>query len=128
MNSKEIDAFEKVEAQLMGFLDEVQNLTKKSPDDAVNKFKLRHINAVVGSANKLLTPAQRRFPDFEQFNLDDVPTNSDVLLILRQYANCLEEVRSANVFAGYPQGAWYWTVNGSESERRARPPAKLKKS
>jgi len=106
VDEKEIDEFEKVEAQLMGFHEEVQNLAKKSPDDGVNKFKLRYINTVLASANKLLEPAQRPFPDFEQFNIDDVPTNSDVLLILRQYASCLEEVRAANIKTDY-RGRWY---------------------
>jgi hypothetical protein len=124
MNDKEIDEFEKVEGQLMGFHQEVQNLAKRSPDDGVNKFKLRHINSILGAANKLMTPAQRPLSDFEQFDLVDVPTNSDVLVILRQYANCFEEVRAANIsqFGGY----WYWLINGERSGRRARPPAKLK--
>ena len=46
MDVKGIDEFEKVEGQLMGFHQEVQNLAKKSPDDGVNKFKLRHINSL----------------------------------------------------------------------------------
>jgi len=124
MTEKEIDEFEKVEGQLMGLHQEVQNLAKKSPDDGVNKFKLGHINSVLGAANKLMKPVQRPFSDFEQFNVDDVPTNSDVLLILRQYANCFEEVRSANI--SQFGGAWYWLINGERSSRRARPPAKLK--
>jgi hypothetical protein len=124
MDDKELDEFEKVEGQLKGFHEEVQNLAKKSPDDGVNKFKLGHINSVLRAANKLMKPAQRPFPDFEQFNVDDVPTNSDVLLILRQYANCFEEVRSANV--SQYAGLWYWLIDGERSGRRARPPAKLK--
>ena len=126
MNEKQIDQFEKVEAQLVGFLEEFQHLTKKSLDDGVNKFKLKHVNAVLAGANALLKPAQRPFADFEQFDVDDVPTNSDVLLILRQYASCLEEVRAANVHTDY-RGHCYCNINDRESERRARAPAKLKK-
>ena len=84
MDSKDIDEFEKVEAQLKGFHEELQTLSKKSPDDPVNKFKLRHINSVLAGANKLMTQTQRPFQDFEQFGVDDLSTNSDVLLILRQ--------------------------------------------
>ena len=125
MDEKQIDDFEKVEAQLMGLLEEVQGLAKKSPDGGVNKFKLGHINAVVAASNKLMNSTQRPFPDFEQFDDAEIPTNSDVLLILRQYANCLEEVRAANIQEKYD--SWYWTVKGKESDRRARPPSKLRK-
>lgn len=124
MNDTEIDEFEKVEAQLLGFHGEVQSLVKKSPDDGVNKFKLHHINAILAAANKLLTPAQRPFADFEQFNPDDVPTNSDVLLILRQYVSCIEEVRASNITL---YGVWFWVIDGVRSDRQARPPAKLAK-
>ncbi len=125
MNETEIDVFEKVDAQLLGFHEEVQNLAKKSPDDGVNKFKLRHINTVLAAANRLLKPTQRPFEDFEQFNPDDVPTNSDVLLIVRQYVSCIEEARASNIVIY--GGSWFWVIDGSRSDRRARPPAKLAK-
>src|SRR5688500_6179081 len=125
MDGNDIDYFEKVEAQLMGCLDEVQGLARKAPDSAVNTFKLKYMNAVIVAANKLLKPAQRPFPDFDQFDDVTVHTNSDVLLILRQYANCLEEVRAANLREMYG-GSWCWVIKGKESDRRARPPAKLK--
>lgn len=124
MDEREIENFEKVEAQLKGFLDEVQGLAKKSPDSGMNKFKLKHINAVLAAVNKLMNPTQRPFPEFEQFDEVDVPTNSDVLLILRQYANCLEEVRAGNIVQSV--GLWFWLIKGHKSQRRARPPAKLK--
>ncbi len=124
MDSKDIDEFEKVEAQLKGFHEELQTLSKKSPDDPVNKFKLRHINSVLAGANKLMTQTQRPFQDFEQFGVDDLSTNSDVLLILRQYASCFEETRSANIYLA-EYGGWYWLIRGKKSDRQARPPKKL---
>jgi len=124
MDDKEIDQFEKLEAQLTGLLDEVSSLTKKSPDGGMNTFKLKYVNSVLESTNKLMKPAQRPFADFAQFDEVVIPTNSDVLLILRQYANCLEEVRAANIQESYD--SWYWVVKGKAGNRRARPPAKLK--
>lgn len=124
MDQKEIDEFEKLEAQLTGLLEEVQSLAKKSQDGGMNKFKLKFINAVLGAANDLMEPEQRPFPDFEQFDDVEVPTNSDVLLILRQYANCLEEVRAANIVEDI--GEWCWRIKGKASNRRARPAARLK--
>lgn len=51
------------------------------------------------------------FADFETFDEDSLPTNSDVVLILSQYLDCLEGWRSDNVFKeGYN---WYWKLGGS---------------
>ena len=123
IDNKYVERFEKIEAQLSGFYDEVQTLAKKSPDGAMNRFKLGYINATLQTANDILTKEQRPLADFATFNVDDLPTNSDVLFILKQYANCLEEVRSDHIAQDY-EGRWYWTIDGKHGDR-ARPPSKL---
>ena len=50
------------------------------------------------------------FTDFDIFDEDSLPTNSDVVLILSQYLDTLEGWRSDNVFKdGY---SWYWKLGG----------------
>lgn len=85
--------FGKIEAQLQALHDEVGLLSKKKPDDAVNKFKLTLINQVLTDANEVLTDAYQPFADFSIFNEDDMPTNSDVVLILSQYIKCMRRQR-----------------------------------
>jgi hypothetical protein len=65
ISKTDIPPFEKAEAQLEGFYEEIGNFAKKKPDDAVNKFKLGFINQTLVSANKLLKDEYCPFPDFD---------------------------------------------------------------
>lgn len=124
MNEDEIERFEKAEAQLSGLYEEVSNLAKKAPDGPLNTFKLKFVNTVLAELNALLPKGRRPFDDFAQFDAAELPSASDVVLILRQYANCLEELRADHVDQQY-DGKWYWRIDGEVTELRAKPPAKL---
>ena len=123
MNKQQVDAFEGLQAQLKGLYDEMQTLAKKSPNNAVNKFKLGLINNVITKANVFLGKGQRPFNDFVEFGENDLPSNSDVLIILSQYLACLEKIRSDNV-ESY-SGRWYWVVDGDRSGIQTSPPTSL---
>ncbi|MEO2205032.1 hypothetical protein ABGV42_14960 [Paenibacillus pabuli] len=118
-----VSAFEKVQAQLQGLFDEVGTLSKKKPDDAINKFKLKFINPILVEANKLLTGDYKPFLDFEQFDEDSLPTNSDTVLILSQYLNCLEKLRADNI--KQYSASWFWMENGNKTDIRTAPPKKI---
>lgn len=55
MNRKDVDEFEKLSVQLQSIYDELSILSKKSPNDAVNKFKLNFINKLLNNSNELLS-------------------------------------------------------------------------
>lgn len=90
MKKKEEELFNKTYGQLESLHSEISLLSKKSPVDAVNKFKLKLINSVLESANQLLSEKNKPFKDFTVFNEDDLPNNSDVVMILSQYISCIE--------------------------------------
>jgi len=50
---KQIDEFEALQGQLQAFHEEMASLVKKSPNDALNKFKLGLVNSVLKKANAL---------------------------------------------------------------------------
>jgi len=54
ITTEQVRLFEKAEAQIEGFFEEIGNISKKKPDDAINKFKLGFINQVLETANRLL--------------------------------------------------------------------------
>lgn len=124
MNRDEISAFEQAQAQLQSLYTELGSLSKKKPDDAVNEFKLKLINQVLESADAILGEGNRPFRDFVRFDADNFPTNSDVLLILSQYLNCLEKLRADNATEEWD--GWHWLVDGEMSDIRTSPPRKLK--
>lgn len=124
MKREDIDLFEKLYAQMEALHTEISALSKKSPNDGVNKFKLKFINKILEQVNNLLKEKYKPFDDFEIFEEDDVPTTSDVTMILSQYLNCMEKLRSDNIMFKY--GNWYWLIDEKQSSIKTSPPKKLK--
>lgn len=122
-NLNDIDKFEKLDAQLKGLHEEVGMLSKKKPDGGINIFKLKLINDVLEKANELLGSKYKPFPDFKVFDLESIPTNSDVGMILAQYLNCMEKLRSDNIRLEY--GSWKWFIKGEITDIRTAPPKKI---
>lgn len=116
MESKQdVWEFEKLEQQLHSFLDEMSALSNKKPDGPVNKFKLKLLNTTVESINKIIGD-YRPFADFEQFDVDSLPSNSDVVVILSQYAGSVLRFRTENTEYENDLRKWYWTVKGRTSD------------
>lgn len=84
------ERFEVARDQLQSFYDEFVKLSNKKPDSAVNKFKLLHLNRVVKAANELLGSEYVPFAEFTDFNEDEVPSNSDVVMMLAQYLSQMD--------------------------------------
>jgi hypothetical protein len=126
MDTKEhVWEFEKLEQQLHSFLDEMSALSTKKPDGPVNKFKLNFINATLASLNKLIAD-YRPFPDFEQFDVDTLPTNSDVVVILSQYAGAVLRFRTDNTEYDSDVHKWCWIVKGKVSDLTTEAPDDFK--
>lgn len=119
----DISKFEKTNAQLEGIFIEIGALSKKKPDDAINKFKLKFINQLLKEANEILGPENLPFVDFSKFEEEDMPSNSDVVIILSQYLNCLEKLRADNITVY--GGNWYWISKGQRTEIRTSAPKKI---
>ncbi len=132
MKKEEVDLFEKIYAQLESLHYEITVLSKKSPNDALNKFKLKFINRTLEGANKILEGKYKPFPEFGLFEEDDLPSNSDVTMVLSQYLTCMEKLRADNITStegytgGEPVKEWYWIIGGKESNIKTSPPKKLK--
>jgi len=127
MTKEEVDTFEKLQAQLGGLHTEISALSKKSQNDPLNKFKLKFVNQILSEANQLLGEKYKPFGDFSLFNEEDMPTNSDAAMMLTQYLNCFEKLRSDNIKKEkeYPQH-WYWLVEGKISNIRTVTPQIIK--
>ena len=132
MNKTEVHFFEKTQTQLEGLLSEITLLAKKSPNDAVNKFKLKFINEILVGGNKILGSSYKPLASFERFEEDDLPSNSDVTFILSQYLNCIEKLRADNIVREKKYDGnkyfyeWFWVVDKAKSEIKTAPPKKIK--
>jgi hypothetical protein len=125
LTRSQVDELEKLIGQLESLHSELSALTRKSSNDAVNAFKLRFVNTTLKGCNLLLGEKYKPFNEFEQLDADEVPSNSDVTLIISQYLQAVEKFRSDNI-QREAMGRWYYqTEKGAQVE--TAPPAKLKK-
>jgi hypothetical protein len=120
MKKARIDEFEALQGQLHAFHTEMNTLVKKNPNDALNKFKLGLVNSVLKKSNVFLGKNRLPFAEFESFDEADVPSTSDVLVIVSQYLTAFEKLRSENIYKKY--SSWYWD---GEDEIPTGPPKKL---
>jgi hypothetical protein len=118
------DRLEKLTGQLEGIHVELSALARKSPNDAVNAFKLRFVNEVLLNCAGLLSESYCPVGGFEQFNLDDVPSYSDVTFVVSQYLHALEKMRSDNI--ELKLGRWWYVLPNEERQLPAAPSAKLR--
>ncbi len=127
MNEEQINNFEKCQTQIEGLLSEIGLLSKKNPNDAVNKFKLIFINELITNANIILTSDYMPFKSFNDFDVDSVPSNSDVTFILSQYLNCFEKLRADNIYCkseyigGKYHNNWYWRTGNKKLIATSQP-------
>ncbi len=96
MDKKSIDHFKKIQSQIESLHKEIGLLAKKSPNDALNAFKLGFVNQSIIEAGAILGPAYKPFGDFDSFKDEELPSNSDVTMILGQYLVCMEKLRADN--------------------------------
>jgi hypothetical protein len=62
----EVGKLEKVTGQLESILREINTLARKSPNDGVNKFKLKFINTSLRDANDILGEQYQPIEEFER--------------------------------------------------------------
>ncbi len=125
MKRSDVDELEKLMGQLKSIHAEVSALAKKSPNDAVNTFKIKFINTSVSNCNKFLGETYKPFDDFDVFDIDDVPSNSDVTFIISQFLEALEKYRADNIRCY--MGSWTFKLEDSKEEIRTAMPNKLQK-
>ncbi len=124
MDKKEdVWEFEKLEQQLHSFLEEMSELSRKKPDSPVNKFKLKFVNGALEKLNRLLGD-DRPFQEFQLFDVDELPSNSDVVVILAQYAASVHRFRTDH--SAYKDYKWWWVVNGKTSNLQTDEPEHFK--
>ena len=67
---------------------EFKALSAKKPNDMVNEFKVKYVNQTLTDANAVLGD-DKPYKNFELFSDEELPTNSDVLIILSLYLDRL---------------------------------------
>jgi len=85
---KNIEDYSLLKDMLYAQRQEFDILSKKKSEGQLNKMKIRMVNRVLEPLNELLkNESSHKFLDI--LNEDDMPTNSDVVLIISQYEKAL---------------------------------------
>lgn len=121
----DVKSLEKLIVQLQGLHVEISLLAKKSPNDGLNLFKLKLVNKVLAVGNKILTGHYKPFEDFNVFDEEALPTNSDVTMILALYIEQAERFRSDNMIYSEMNYKWHYVINGGPSQIEGKPPTKI---
>ena len=114
-STEEIDEFEKAINQLNMLIKDFSELSKKKPSESVNTFKLDIVNGVLEKLNNIVDDSDKPFKSFSQFSVEEIPSTSDVLVILNQYHTCSKRFARKNIEAF--DYSTYWVV-GNERTRR----------
>lgn len=120
---KDVETYEQVRSHLEALNEELAALAKKTPDSPLNRFKTQIVNERLRVANTFLTGIHKPFESFKEFDEAELPTASDVVVVLSQYINSLEGWCSSNVIkVGYN---WYW--NTEEKDYPATKPTRFRR-
>lgn len=129
LTAEEVDAFEKVLAQLKESYRELADLLKKEPNDDLSKFKIKFINQILAAPNEILGDRYKPFADFDMFGEQERLTISDGRFIISQYLGCMEKLRVDNIehkqeWEGNNKTVlrWYW----KDTDRMTYPPLNIK--
>lgn len=118
---QQVDEFERIVKQLDALHQEFVAQAKSKPDNPINKFKLKMLNEKIAIANRILGAGFKPFDAFTEFDETDLPTNSDVSLVLTTYLATLERWRSAHVQYDNIEHEWHWRTAEQPPIEASRP-------
>lgn len=103
-----VDQYHLLNPLINGIYNEFKELSKKKPETVLNVYKVKVVNRILEPIKKLLEEEEViEFLDI--LDQDDLPTNSDVILILNQYLRALKMFYS-RYYIHTSTGKYEWTV------------------
>ncbi len=124
MKRKDVDKYQRVRSQLEAFHREFEGLAKKTPNGTLNPFKLKIVNQAIDDANGVLGKDFLPIRGFTQFTDEELPSHSDVSMVLAQYLEALEVLRCRNIKHD-SIGSWYWEAEDVEPETIQTAPPRM---
>ena len=104
-----VNRYELLNPLLLGVYKELQELSKKKPDTPLNNFKIKSVNRILEPIRELLKE-EDVYHFLDILDMDDVPTNSDVVLILSQYIESMNIFHSKYYSYNISSGKHEWCI------------------
>lgn len=106
------DAWEVVKPLLDSMRDEFKELSKKRPEGALSKPKIRVVNRLLTTCREVLQDEESlKFLDL--LDVDEMPQNSDVILMLSQYVAAMDGFRGSHYDA---ISGWFIPVAAEDND------------
>ena len=125
MKRADVDKYQRVRSQLEAFHREFESLAKKAANGVLNTFKLKILNRAIADANAVLGETYVPIRGFTQFSDEELPSNSDVSMVLAQYLEALEVLRCRNIKKETIFQRWYWNVDDAPPESLETAPPQM---
>ena len=93
---------------LQGLYNEFQELSKKKPESPLNTNKIKMVNRILEPIKEILKN-EPSLDYLDILDIDDVPTNSDVILILSHYLKAMK-MFYGKYYENSPKGRYKWAV------------------
>lgn len=98
ISQETINNYLTLQPQIKSIFLEMKDLSTKKPEITVNKFKMTIINSLISAVREILK-TEEEFKYLNNFSDDDLPQNSDVVLLLAQYMSALNQFESTYFFS-----------------------------
>ena len=95
MKKEDVEKYDELLSKLVSIKKDINALSSKKPNDQLNKFKIKYVNDVLTKVNVLIGE-DKPYKDFDVFDEDDLPTNSDTLMIINLYINGMSRFKIHN--------------------------------
>ena len=89
ITQKDSEQYEMLQPLLYASYKEIQELSKKKPDTPLNALKVKMINRILVPLKEILS-GEDVAEYIDLLSEDELPTNSDAVLILSQYLRALD--------------------------------------
>lgn len=109
ITEKEVKQYELLLPLLISTYSEIQELSKRKPESVLNAYKVKSINRLLSPLKELLQH-EPVFDFLDILDSDDLPTNSDVALILSQYQTAMDLFQKKYYIRNDRSGKWIWKV------------------
>lgn len=112
ITTKDAEIFDQTYPLLVSLHQSFKLLSAKKPADSLNVFKCKQVNKILKVCNALLENL-RPDQDFQAFDVDLMPTNSDCFLMLDLYVASMDMYKQRN---SRTVGGDDWAISNPHTE------------
>lgn len=107
ITKQEVERFEMFNQIFNGIYNEFHELAKKKPESILNTYKVKILNRTLNPIKDILSE-EKTLEFLDIFDSDDLPNNSDVVLVLSHYEKAMNIFRKK--YSHYEFGDIKWNI------------------